>query len=146
MNTAASLRTAFDRARKWLPRAEDQGAPLGEDILLARHGDAVVRLKQNRTLGITVAVLTGGGIDTAPNRLDAVVPAPAPPAARAATLMGDYRAGRTGVDRNEVRLLAKFAAAWTAVTVAVCSATAWFAFETMDPEVLQSMMMAGGAY
>ncbi|WP_130451308.1 hypothetical protein [Zhihengliuella halotolerans] len=88
MNTSARFRTALEGARTWLPRTSPQGAPLGEDILLARHGDAVTRFRQDRRLGVTVAVLRGGGRDSAPNRLDAVVPSVLPPAERAAAAVG----------------------------------------------------------
>lgn len=144
MNPVSSLRSVLDRTRAWLSRNTDQVAPLGEDILLARHGDRVVRMTQDRGRGVTVAVLRGGEVDVAPNRLDVVVPAP--PAERAAAFVRDYRAGQSGVDRDEVRLLVRMSAIWTAATVAVCSATAWWAVSAVDPEALQAMMMAGGGY
>ncbi|WP_102159600.1 hypothetical protein [Zhihengliuella halotolerans] len=146
MNTSARFRTALEGARTWLPRTRSQGAPLGEDILLARHGDAVTRFRQDRRLGVTVAVLRGGGRDSAPNRLDAVVPSALPPAERAAAAVGDFRAGRTGEQRAEARYLAKIAVLWTVLTIAACSAMAWWAASNVDPEVLRSVMLPGGGY
>lgn len=146
MSTSARFRTALEGARTWLPRTSPQGAPLGEDILLARHGDAVKRFRQDRRLGVTVAVLRGGGRDSAPNRLDAVVPSALPPAERAAAVMGDFRAGLSNAQRAEARYLAKVAALWTMLTVAACTAMAWWAASNVDPEVLRSVMLAGGGY
>ncbi|MCO1340268.1 hypothetical protein BJH93_15460 [Kocuria polaris] len=146
MKTSARFRTALEGARTWLPWTSPQGAPLGEDILLARHGDAVKRFRQDRRQGVTVAVLRGGGRDSAPNRLDAVVPSALPPAERAAAAARDFRAGWGETQHAEARYLAKFAVLGTVLTVAACSATAWIAYSVLGADALRNVMTAGGAY
>lgn len=144
MNYSQPSRRSSLRAFARLPQART-AAPLGEDILLARHGANVRRIRQDRTLGVSVAELRSGGVDVAPNRLDGGAPVLAP-AERAATLLGDYRAGRTGISRAEVRILGRVAAVWSVAAVAVGAGAAWVMSGMMDAETLRAMMAAGGVW
>lgn len=52
------------------PFAGATSGSLGEDILLARHGDRILRLRQDHRGGQTVASLRDGTMDAAPNRIE----------------------------------------------------------------------------
>lgn len=107
--------------------------PLGEDILLARHGSNIVKLRQDRKHRSTVAYLRGGEIDTASNVLMAtqeVAPVvsqaafeqaqpaagqPATPAASISAGAARYLNNESAISRDEVRSLAKISLGFSAI-------------------------------
>ena len=91
--------------------------PLGEDILLARHGSNIKKFRQDRKHRLTIAYLRTGGIDTASNQFQA---APVlTPAASFSRNAAQYLNDEAAVSRKEVRMLAKITLGYTAVATAV---------------------------
>lgn len=117
--------------------------PLGEDILLARHGANIVKLRQDRRNRQTVAVLRNGGTDTASNQLEAVVLSPAASIGRGVQA---YLNDETAIDRSELRSLAKLALGFTAVTGAIFGGLLWVSYRVGGEELLTDLTTAYGPY
>ncbi|MGP9487485.1 hypothetical protein CQ017_05570 [Arthrobacter sp. MYb224] len=86
--------------------------PLGEDILLARHGASIVKFRQDRKNRATVAYLRGGATDSASNLLSARALSPAESISRGAV---SYLEDESVVSRQEVRSLVKISLGFSAV-------------------------------
>ncbi|GAB3620167.1 hypothetical protein GCM10027417_14280 [Glutamicibacter endophyticus] len=87
--------------------------PLGEDILLARHGANIIKFRQDRKNGRTVAYLRNGQTDTAANlvaRVGALTPADSMRGA-AERFLND----EATVSRREARTLAKISLGYSIV-------------------------------
>lgn len=118
---------------------------LGEDILLARHGDRITELRQNRKHGITIARLRGGRTDWAVNSLVDMTPRVTDsPVTRLGRLNDDFQADRLSIKRDEARLLAKIGAIWGGVVMALSGGIVWLAYSSGNSEMLQSMMTNPG--
>lgn len=150
-----------------MPTRQPAATPLGTDILLARHGDRIVRWEYDNDADVTRALLPDGTWDSAPNHLEYdVVPSPvrdaslatlaaaekaklaAPkketPAAKAARWMGDYREDRLPVKRSEVRWLGKISLIWVAASSVIAAGLAYVTLEFGDPATLVQMMSGPG--
>lgn len=91
--------------------------PLGEDILLARHGQNVVEFRQDRKNSATIAFLRGGQTDSASNKLStgilvSTVRTPAEAMSQGAV---SYLKNEAAVSRQEVRSLAKISLGFSAL-------------------------------
>ena len=123
------------------PVAGTTTGTLGEDILLARHGDRILRLRQDHRAGQTVATLRDGTSDTAPNRINGGTLA-LRPGERARlhwttlTQDGDPEAIR------EVRLLGRLSVIWIAASVLLCALMAWGMATFMDPSAVEDLTSA----
>lgn len=114
---------------------------LGEDILLARHGDAISELRQDRKHGITIARLHGGTTDWAANSLVDMTPRITDsPMARVGRLADDFKADKLPIKRDEARFLAKVGAIWGGVVVVLSGGILWLVSTSAHPELLQAMM------
>ncbi|MFF5792057.1 hypothetical protein ACFY5D_08430 [Paeniglutamicibacter sp. NPDC012692] len=115
--------------------------PLGEDILLARHGDRIVDMTQDRKNNVTRARLSDGTSDTASNflvNLNAI--AAVTPAERLSKVAGDYSADRLSISRKEIRLMMRLSAVWAVVSAAIVGGLTWAIYSYGDPETLVQIM------
>lgn len=112
---------------------------LGEDILLARHGDQILRLRQDHRTGQTVATLRGGTTDAAPNRIDGGVLAlrPGESARLAWSTLTDDGSPETA---RELRFLGRLTAIWIAASLLACALMAWGMATFMDPAVAEDLV------
>lgn len=120
--------------------------PLGEDILLARHGSHIVEMTQDRRNNVTRARLADGSIDTASNflvSLNAMASAAQTPASRFSKAADSYSADQLPVSRKEIRFMAKLAGAWAATSLVFVGGLSWVIFTYGDPDSLVQMMGAG---
>ncbi|MGO1886071.1 MAG: hypothetical protein ACTH3G_12010 [Citricoccus sp.] len=115
------------------------GGSLGEDILLARHGDQIFRLRQEHRTGLTVATLRDGTSDSAPNRIDGGTLA-LDPTERArlgwATLTNDG----DPESLRELRFLGRLSAIWIAVSVLLGLLMVWGMATLMEPATAEQLM------
>lgn len=115
--------------------------PLGEDILLARHGDRLIEMTQDRKNNLTVARLVDGSTDSASNYLVNLNDMAAlSPVERLGKVAGDYSEDRLPVSRREVKLMLRLSAAWLAVSSVVVGGLSWVIYTYGDPELIISMM------
>jgi len=118
---------------------------LGEDIMLARHGERITELRQDRKHDITIARLQGGRTDWASNKLVDMTPRITDsPVARMGRLADDFKADKLSIKREEARFLAKVGAVWGGVVVALGAGILWMTYNTANPELLQAMMTTPG--
>lgn len=116
--------------------------PLGEDILLARHGANIVKLRQDRKNGATVAHLRGGGTDSASNLL--TLPAPAlTPAANFSRGAARYLNDEAEISRGEVRGLVKISLGFSAVMGIVFGGLVLALYKVGGNEAVQSLANMG---
>lgn len=114
---------------------------LGEDILLARHGEAISELRQDRRHDITIARLHGGTTDWAANSLVDMTPRITDsPIARVGRLADDFKADKLPIKRDEARFLAKVGAIWGGVVLVLSGGVLWLAYHAANTELLQAMM------
>lgn len=115
--------------------------PLGEDILLARHGSNIVEMTQDRKRNLTRARLADGSIDTASNFLVSLnAMAAITPAERLGKVAGDYSADRLPVSRSDIRFMAKLSAAWGVASLALIGGMSWALYTFGDPDMLMQVM------
>ncbi|MEA5453947.1 hypothetical protein SPF06_04350 [Sinomonas sp. JGH33] len=133
---ATSLRTR----RKGL-FSRHRAIPLGEDILLARHGDRIHRFAHDRRNRRTVAVLVDGTTDHAPN---AIAPA-ITPAERLSLQLHDFRNDLAPVTKQDLRVLGWATAAW-AVASAVFIAFVVAVGMASGPEIFSQASALYSAY
>lgn len=114
---------------------------LGEDILLARHGGAILRLRQDHRTGQTVATLRGGTTDAAPNRIEGGVLTPRP--------TERLRLGWTTLTHDsdpatirELRFLGRLSAIWIAVSLPLGALLVWSMATFMDPTAVEQLASA----
>ncbi|MGL3805315.1 hypothetical protein ACSYDW_04395 [Paeniglutamicibacter sp. R2-26] len=122
-------------------RLAQRSMPLGEDILLARHGDRIVKMTVDRKHNLTRALLADGTNDTASNflvNLNAI--AAVTPAERLGKVAGDYSADRLPVSRRDIRLMVRLSAAWAVVSTALIGGLTWAVYNYGDPELLAQVM------
>ncbi|WP_413454985.1 hypothetical protein ACLQ8T_13915 [Glutamicibacter sp. FR1] len=112
--------------------------PLGEDILLARHGANIVKLRQDRKNRMTVAYLRSGAIDTASNLLTAPVPA-LTPAASITEGAARYLNDEAEISRGEVRSLVKISLGFSALMGVVFGGLVLALYKVGGNEALQSL-------
>ncbi|MBM7769541.1 hypothetical protein [Glutamicibacter nicotianae] len=112
--------------------------PLGEDILLARHGANIVKLRQDRKNRMTVAYLRSGAIDTASNLLTAPVPA-LTPAASITEGAARYLNDEAEISRREVRSLVKISLGFSALMGVVFGGLVLALYKVGGNEALQSL-------
>lgn len=120
--------------------------PLGEDILLARHGSNIVQMTQDRRNNLTRARLADGRIDTASNflvNLNAMSAVAQTPASRFGKVAEDYSADQLPVSRKEIRFMAKLAGAWAATSLVFVGGLSWVIFKYGDADSLIQVMGAG---
>ncbi|MFJ2619270.1 hypothetical protein [Glutamicibacter sp. NPDC087344] len=129
--------------------------PLGEDILLARHGSNIVKFRQNRKHRETVAFLRGGDIDTAPNTVNAVPVAarsisqiesaypaaqvPESPAASISRGAARYLNNESAISRQEVRSLAKISLGFSALMGTIFGGLLLALYKVGGPEAFDSI-------
>lgn len=111
---------------------------LGEDILLARHGDRILRLRQDHRTGQTVATLRDGTTDAAPNRIDGGILAPRP-GERARLSWATLTEGGGSETASELRFLGRLTAIWIAASVLLCALMAWGMATFMDPATAEEL-------
>lgn len=112
---------------------------LGEDILLARHGDRIDHFRQDTDGDLTVAVLDDGGTDTAPNRLHGGA-VHLSPADRTRLRLAELSSDRHAATRREFRLLARISLAWLVLSVAAFALMMWGMTTVLEPADLELMM------
>lgn len=118
---------------------------VGEDILLARHGDRIAELRQNRKHDITIARLHGGSTDWAANSLVDMSPRVTDfPVARIGRLTDDFKADRLGIKRDEARFLARIGAIWGGVVLALTGGILWLTYTSGNSEMLHAVMANPG--
>lgn len=117
--------------------------PLGEDILLARHGANIVKLRQDRRNRQTVALLKDGATDTASNELGVAVLSPAASMSRG---VRSYLNDDAPVKRSEVRSLAKISLGFSAITGVVFGALLLITYRIGGNELLENMSTAYSQY
>lgn len=117
--------------------------PLGEDILLARHGANIVKLRQDRRNRQTVALLKDGATDTASNELGVAVLSPAASMSRG---VRSYLNDEAPVKRSEVRSLAKISLGFSAITGVVFGALLLITYRIGGNELLENMSTAYSQY
>lgn len=118
--------------------------PLGEDILLARHGDRIVEMTQDRKNQLTTARLVDGSIDSASNYLVNIKEMMAlTPAERMSNLAGDYSADRLQISRKDIKFMMRISAIWTAASAVVIGGMTWAIYTYGDAEALTYMMSQG---
>ena len=118
--------------------------PLGEDILLARHGDRIVEMTQDRKNQLTIARLVDGSIDSASNYLVNIKEMMAlTPAERMSNLAGDYSADRLQISRKDIKFMMRISAIWTAASAVVIGGMTWAIYTYGDAEALTYMMSQG---
>ncbi|WP_431710285.1 hypothetical protein [Glutamicibacter uratoxydans] len=117
--------------------------PLGEDILLARHGANIVKLRQDRRNRQTVALLKDGATDTASNELEVAVLSPAASMSRG---VRSYLNDDAPVKRSEVRSLAKISLGFSAITGVVFGALLLITYRIGGNELLENMSTAYSQY
>lgn len=129
--------------------------PLGEDILLARHGSNIVKLRQDRKHRATVAYLRDGEIDTASNILKKapiaaaaisqaapsrpVADKPATPAASISRGAARYLNNESAISRQEVRSLAKISLGFSAVMGTIFGGLLLALYKVGGPEAVNSL-------
>lgn len=87
--------------------------PLGEDILLARHGSNIVKLRQDRKQQTTIAYLRDGATDSASNLI--TLTAVTTPAQNISEGAAKYLNDEAAISRSEVRTLGKISLGYSAV-------------------------------
>lgn len=118
--------------------------PLGEDILLARHGDRIVEMTQDRKKQLTVARLVDGSTDSASNYLVNIKELLAlSPAERMSKLAGDYSADRLQISRKDIKFMMRISALWTAASAVFIGGMTWAIYTYGDAETLSLMMNQG---
>ena len=118
--------------------------PLGEDILLARHGDRIVEMTQDRKNQLTIARLVDGSTDTASNYLVNIKEMMAlTPVERMNKLAGDYSSDRLQVSRKDIKFMMRISALWTAASAVVIGGMTWAIYKYGDAESLTFMMSQG---
>ncbi|QCU78954.1 hypothetical protein E7744_13065 [Citricoccus sp. SGAir0253] len=132
----AATRRAPRRGRRSLATA--QPGPLGEDILLARHGDRIESFRQDARTNRTVAALRDGGMDSAPNHLDGGA-VRLSPVDRTQLRLATLSSARGAETRRELRFLGRITLAWLVVSAIAFGAMMWGA-AAMDPQDLQMVM------
>lgn len=118
--------------------------PLGEDILLARHGANIVKLRQDRKTRSTVAVLRDGQMDTASNLLTFSTPSLSPAASFSRGAVR-YLNDEAEVSRGEVRSLIKISLGFSAVMGIVFGGLVLALYKVGGNEAIQSLAYMGGA-
>jgi len=118
--------------------------PLGEDILLARHGANIVKLRQDRKTRSTVAVLRDGKMDTASNLLTSSTPSLSPAASFSRGAVR-YLNDEAEVSRGEVRSLIKISLGFSAVMGIVFGGLVLALYKVGGNEAIQSLAYMGGA-
>ncbi|MGM7666486.1 hypothetical protein [Microbacterium sp. A93] len=123
------------------PFAGASAGSLGEDILLARHGHQILRLRQDHRTGQTVATLRDGTTDAAPNRIEGGVLAPRP--GESARLAWDSLThGGNPESVRELRFLGRLSAIWIAVSLLLGALMVWGMATVMDPAAAEQLMSA----
>lgn len=120
--------------------------PLGEDILLARHGSNIVEMTQDRRNNLTRVRLADGSIDTASNflvSLNAMASAAQTPASRISKAADSYSADQLPVSRKEIRFMTKLAGIWAATSLACVGGLSWAIVTFGDADSLVQVMGAG---
>jgi hypothetical protein len=137
----ASRPSAARRAPRRGRRSISTAGPgaLGEDILLARHGDRIDHFHQDAEGHRTVAVLHDGGTDTAPNHLDGGT-VRLSPADRTRLQLAELSSDKHAQTRREIGFLAKLSLAWLAVSVVVFGVLMWGITASLEPGDLQLVM------
>jgi hypothetical protein len=115
--------------------------PLGEDILLARHGSNIAEMTQDRKRNLTRARLCDGSTDTASNHLvNLNAMASLTPAERMSKVAENYTEDRLSVSRSEIRFMAKLSGIWLVASTALIMGFGWAIYNYGDPEMLVQMM------
>ncbi|MDI3329338.1 MAG: hypothetical protein QJR09_01215 [Micrococcus sp.] len=133
----SAARRAPRRGRRSITTAPP--GPLGEDILLARHGDHIDHFRQDPDGSRTVAVLHDGGTDTAPNHFDGGA-VHLSPVDRTRLRLAELSSGTHAQTRREIGFLTKLSLAWLLVSVAVFGLMMWGITTAMEPGDLQIVM------
>ncbi|QIV86575.1 hypothetical protein NMP99_14250 [Glutamicibacter mishrai] len=117
--------------------------PLGEDILLARHGANIVKLRQDRKNRATIAILRDGQTDAASNLM--TLPARAlTPAASISQGAAKYLNDEAEVSRGEVRSLVKISLGFSAAMGIVFGGLVLALYKVGGNEAIQSLAYMGG--
>lgn len=115
--------------------------PLGEDILLARHGSNIMKFRQDRKNRATVAYLRSGDMDSASNVVATRVMTPAESFSRGAV---DYFNDEATVSRQEVRSLVKISLGFTAGIAAIFGGLMFALYKFGGDQAITSLANMGG--
>lgn len=112
--------------------------------MLARHGDRIVEMTQDRKNQLTVARLVDGSTDSASNYLVNIKEMMAlTPAERMSSLAGDYSADRLQISRKDIKFMMRISALWTAASAMMIGGMTWAIYTYGDAESLTVMMGQG---
>lgn len=111
---------------------------LGEDILLARHGDNIAAMRLDRRANRMVATLRDGSIDCASNSVLATSPSPM---ARLGAQLEAVRNDTASVSRADARALLKFSLVWLFISVLLTAGVVWAATASGNPEMVTGALM-----
>ncbi|WP_313811345.1 hypothetical protein [Glutamicibacter sp.] len=111
--------------------------PLGEDILLARHGANIVKLRQNRKQRTTIAYLRDGETDSASNVI--TLTSVTTPAANISRSAEKYLNDEAEISRAEVRSLVKISLGFSAVLGTIFGGLLLALYKIGGPEAMNSL-------
>ncbi|MGP4995276.1 hypothetical protein [Glutamicibacter ardleyensis] len=119
--------------------------PLGEDILLARHGESIIKFRQDRKNRATVAYLRGGEMDSASNILSANVLSTSVRTPVQTISQGTMTClnNESSVSRQEVRSLVKVSLGFSAVMGVVFGGLLLALYKVGGNEAITSLSSMG---
>ncbi|MGY3564338.1 hypothetical protein [Sinomonas sp. RB5] len=110
---------------------------LGEDILLARHGDNIASLRLDRRANRMVATLRDGSIDCASNSVLASAPSPM---ARLGAQLHAVRTDTASVSRSDARTLVRFSLVWLLISAVLTVGVIWAVAASGNAEMVNSAL------
>jgi hypothetical protein len=111
---------------------------LGEDILLARHGANIARMRLDRRADRMVATLRDGSVDCASNSILAAGPSPL---ARLGAQLEAVRTDTASVSRDEIRTLVKFSLVWLLISAVLTVGVIWALTASGNPEMVNQALI-----
>ena len=118
--------------------------PLGEDILLARHGERIVKFRQDRKKRSTIAYLNNGTVDSASNEVFAsALQYAKTPAVALNEKARRYVNNESAVKREEVRALARISVGFSALVGTIFGGLLLAIYKMGGTEALASLANSG---
>lgn len=111
--------------------------PLGEDILLARHGSNIVKLRQDRKQQTTIAYLRDGATDSASNLI--TLTAVTTPAQNIVEGAAKYLNDEAEISRSEMRTLGKISLGYSAAAGVVFGGLMLLLYKMSDSAIFENL-------